>query len=64
MAGNWDIIVPKSTVNLITNPSFEVATTGYTFDGANTGVIATTASKFGFRSCICYYQDDLDLAVP
>jgi hypothetical protein len=62
MAGNWDLIVPVGTTNLITNPSFEAVTTGYTFDGANTGTRTTVGSKFGYASCQCIYQDDLDLA--
>lgn len=59
---NWDIIVPVETVNLVTNPSFEAATTGYTFDGGNTGVRSNLESKFGLSSCLGTYQDDLNLA--
>ena len=59
---DWDIIVPVQSVNLVTNPSFETATTGWTFDGANTGAAASAPMKFGHQSCLCTYQDDTDLA--
>ena len=61
MAGNWDIIVPAQTVNLVTNPSFETNTTGWGTSGTNTIAASTTQSKFGYRSLLCTYQDDLNM---
>lgn len=46
--GFWSIIVPEATVNLVTNPSVEYATTGYTAVGGSIARAATSARKGGF----------------
>jgi hypothetical protein len=50
MAGLWEIIVAEATTNLVTNPSFETGTTGWT---ATAGGIAQSATnqRFGLYSC-------------
>ena len=35
MAGFWSIIVPEVTTNLVTNPSIEIDTTGFTAVGGS-----------------------------
>jgi hypothetical protein len=35
MAGYWSIIIPETTTNLVTNPSIEDDTTGYTAVGGS-----------------------------
>lgn len=62
MAGYWNIYEPTATTNLVTNPSFETGTTGWSADGTNT--IAQSASQQcrGAYSLLCTYQDDTDLA--
>jgi len=62
MAGHWQIVVPEAGTNLITNPSFETNTTGWTTDGANTIAQSSTVGKFGAYSLLCTYQNDTDLA--
>lgn len=41
MAGYWSIIKPEATTNLVTNPSIEVDTTGYTAVGGSVNRVAT-----------------------
>ena len=62
MAGNWDIIVPEATTNLVNNPSITLGVTGYTSDGTNVLARSTATSKWGLYSASVQYQDDLDLA--
>jgi hypothetical protein len=60
--GNWLIAIPEAATNLITNPSFETNTTGWTTDGTNTIAQSSAFSKYGYYSAICTYQNDTDLA--
>lgn len=46
MAGFWSIIVPEATINLLTNPSFEGGTTGWT---AGTGHTLAQSSAQSFK---------------
>ncbi len=52
-AGLWGVVVPKATENLITNPSGEFNSTGWTF--IESGAIGTTAAaqQFGAWSIFC-----------
>ncbi len=62
MAQNWSIIVPEFTVNLCTNPSFELATTGWSASGSNT-IARSAAQQFaGVYSLLCTYQNNTTLA--
>jgi hypothetical protein len=56
--GDWKIIVPTATTNLITNPSIEIDTTGWTAGGTNTVAQSSTQSKYGNYSLLCTYQDN------
>jgi hypothetical protein len=60
--GLWEIVIPEAGTNLITNPSFETNTTGWSADGTNTIAQSTAQSRFGAYSALCTYQDDTDLA--
>ena len=50
------------TENLITNPSFEMNTTGYRTGGTNTIERSTEQVKFDSYSLKCTYQDNITLA--
>lgn len=56
--GYWDIVVPTATTNLITNPSGELNTTGWTAQGTNTIARSSTQSFKGDYSFLCTYQDN------
>jgi hypothetical protein len=47
--GHWHVVVPEATVNLVTNPSFERATTGYSA-GGGTLVRSTEQQRRGLYS--------------
>lgn len=54
MAGNWDLIVPEGATNLVTNPSIETNTTGWTVNaGGETLTKLSTQSLFGAYSLYC-----------
>jgi hypothetical protein len=59
---SWKVIVPETTVNLITNPSMEVATAGvpvgWSKQGSNTLAQSSAQSKFGIYSSLCTWVDD------
>ncbi len=59
---NWKLIRPEASKNLITNPSFETNTTGWTASGTNTIAKSTAQSKFGANSLLCTYQNNTALA--
>jgi hypothetical protein len=62
MGQNWSLIVPEATVNLCTNPSFELATTGWSASGSNT-IARSAAQQFaGVYSLLCTYQNNTTLA--
>lgn len=51
MANEWSIIRPQAATNLITNPSVETATTGYSATSTGTTIAAgTTYVRRGYRS--------------
>lgn len=54
------VIKPTKTtdLNLVTNPSFEVSTAGYTTGGTNTIAVSTAQARRGVSSCLCTYQDN------
>ena len=52
------IVKPKASENICTNPSFEVATTGFGSGGSNTIATSTAQSRRGVKSCLCTYQDN------
>jgi hypothetical protein len=60
--GDWKIVVPEATTNLITNPSFETNTTGWAASGTNTIAKATTQARWGNNSLTCTYQDNTTMA--
>lgn len=62
MTSYWDIIEPAALTNLIPNPSFETATTGYTTGGTNTITQSSTASLRGNYSLKCTYSNNSNLA--
>ena len=49
-----------ATTNLVTNPSFEVNTTGWTNSGLDTCIRATTDSRYG--TCCLYIADTVSVA--
>lgn len=49
--GNWKIVVPRNTTNLIKNPSFETGTTSWTTGGGNTIAQTDDFANFG-RYCL------------
>lgn len=54
MTGNlWDIIVPKETTNLVTNPSTEVNTAGYAALGAGGGILIVRVLTEKRRGAAC-----------
>lgn len=61
-ASLWSIIKPAAATNLITNPSFETVTTGWTTAGTNTIARSTTQQWIGAYSLACTYVDDITLA--
>lgn len=62
MGQNWSIIVPEATVNLCTNPSFELATTGWVASGTNT-IARSAAQQFaGVYSLLITYGNNTTLA--
>lgn len=58
----WSIIRPEATTNLITNPSFETNTTGWSTGGTNSIAQTSDQSLFGIYSLECTYGNSLDLA--
>lgn len=60
--GQWYLVVPESTDNLISNPSFERNATGWSNSGSNTIARSTTQVAFGAQSLACTYQDNTTLA--
>jgi hypothetical protein len=62
MAGNWKLIRPEATTNLVTNPSFETNTTGWSTSGTNTIAQSSAQSLFGNYSLLATYQDSVNLA--
>jgi len=48
--GYWSIIKPEATVNLISNPSLEASTTGYSAAGSSSLARVNTEQKFGVYS--------------
>lgn len=62
MSSFWNIIVPLDDTNLITNPSFEVNTTGYTTGGTNTIARDTTEQRRGVYGLKCTYSNNAVLA--
>lgn len=50
MAAEWSIISPVATTNLITNPSFETATTGWAAAGSATVAQSATQQRRGVYS--------------
>lgn len=60
--GLWKIIRPKANTNLITNPSFETGTTGWSDSGANTIEQSSEQSNAGGYSLKCTCDDDTILA--
>ena len=56
------IIKPKAATNLITNPSFETGTTGWTKGGTNTIATSAVQQNRGVYSCKCTYSNDDVLA--
>lgn len=59
--GNWKLIRPEGRTNFISNPSFELTTTGYAASGTNTIARSTAQSIFGSHSCLATYQDNTTL---
>lgn len=57
MAGFWDIVIPKAYTNLVTNPSFETGTTGFTTGGANTIAQSSEQASRGAYSLKITYDD-------
>jgi hypothetical protein len=56
-------ISPKAATNLVTNPSFETGTTGYTTGGTNTIAQSATQARRGVYSCKATYgNNDLMLS--
>lgn len=55
--GDWKLIVPEATENLITNPSFEEASTGWSTGGTNTIGTSNAFTKFGKSALRCTYVD-------
>ena len=51
--GDWDVLVAQATTNLITNPGFEKATTGWTANGGGALARVTTAPVFGLYCLRC-----------
>lgn len=60
--GNWKLVVPEATTNLIDNPSFETGTTGWAASGTNTIAQSADEQKFGVYSLECTYQNNTTLA--
>ena len=60
--GNWKLVVPEGTTNLVDNPSFETGTTGWSASGSNTIAQSADEQKFGVYSLECTYQDNTTLA--
>ena len=56
-------VKPKAATNLVTNPSFEKGTDGWTTGGSNTLARSDDVQRRGAFSCKCTYQDDPNLAV-
>ncbi len=56
----FSTLFAEVTENLITNPSFETNTAGWTTGGANTIEKSTEQAKEGSNSLKCIYQDDTD----
>lgn len=54
MAGNWNVVEAEATTNLVTNPSFETATTGWNLTNAGAGDLgvarSSAESRFGAYS--------------
>ena len=59
--GLWKLVRPKANTNLITNPSFEIDTTGHSDSGSNTIARSSEQSSNGGYSLKCTYQDNLTL---
>lgn len=55
--GFWGVVVPEATTNLITNPSFELATTGYTQNNAGLTRVSTYQA-FGSYGLRIFPNDD------
>src|SRR5574340_1376584 len=51
--GDWSFVNPEATTNYITNPSFEVDTTGWTNSNLNTFERSTTRGFKGIASLHC-----------
>jgi len=62
MASYWKIIVPEATTNLITNPSFETGTTGWTTGGTNAIAQSATVQTAGVYALKCTYSNNDVLA--
>ena len=59
---NFKIVVPQAATNLITNPSFETNTTGWTVGGSNTIARSAIKQRRGAYGALCTYQDNAVLA--
>jgi hypothetical protein len=60
--GNLKIVVPEETTNLISNPSFETNTTGWSGGGSNTVARSLDRCVFGSYSLKCTFVDSSILA--
>lgn len=56
--GLWSVILPKETINLITNPSFETGIAGQSAQGTNTIAQSAEYAFRGVYSLKCTYQND------
>lgn len=54
--------IAEATTNLVTNPSVETNTTGWSAGGTNTVAQSTTQARHGNYALKCTYQDDATLA--
>ena len=59
--GNWKIITPLATTNLLTNPTFELGTDTWGQGGSNTIAQSIVQQKFGRYSMLCTYINHEDL---
>lgn len=50
-ANHWSVIVPEARVNLVTNPSFELNTTGWTAVGTGVTLSRVTTTSFFGGAC-------------
>lgn len=61
--GYWDIVIPSKLVNYVTNPSFELGTTGYSTGGTNTIAQSSEQARRGIYSLKGTYSNDGEIVL-